>query len=125
MPGKKSFWNKFLSPDSGQSVTDAERDRWLKDDAWAPQPQWQAPQATPDPVSGPSGGVDIVDVAPGSPLDEAGIREGDVVTAVNGRDTPTERSLAEALGRLGPGETARVTLNRQGSELTLTVTSPD
>jgi putative serine protease PepD len=54
---------------------------------------------------------------------KAGIESGDVITSVNGADTPTMAALAEALTAVKPGEQAKVeVLRRDGSRETVTVT---
>ncbi|MFO0337048.1 MAG: DegQ family serine endoprotease, partial [Pseudomonadota bacterium] len=71
------------------------------------------PGETPDPVSasphralegadltdapGPGGGVLVRDLVPGSPAQQSGLREGDVITGVNRRPVANERELRAAL----------------------------
>src|SRR5919197_3591998 len=56
-------------------------------------------------------------VAAGSPADQAGVQQGDVITAANGQPIPGEDDLLVALARSKPGKTLTLTLNRDGSTL--------
>ena len=59
---------------------------------------------------GPSGqpaGVSIAAVTPGGPAAKAGLRPGDVITAVNGTATPDTETLAAVLAGLRPGQQVR------------------
>jgi putative serine protease PepD len=77
-------------------------------------------------VTGPSGqsaGAGIVAVTPGGPAAKAGLRPGDVITAVNGTPTPDSETLAGVLAGLQPGQQAKVSVTRaSGSTATVTVT---
>lgn len=64
-------------------------------------------------------GVRVRGVVPGGAAEAAGVRTGDLLTAVDGR---TVRKLAEATAAIQlkrPGETVRLTLRREGKALTL------
>ncbi|MEE1942503.1 trypsin-like peptidase domain-containing protein [Streptomyces sp. TRM 70361] len=67
-------------------------------------------------------GVAVVEVEDGGAADEAGLREGDVITAVGGTDTPQVTALAQALASREPGDEVEVTYRRGGDERTVTVT---
>ncbi|WP_027285073.1 DegQ family serine endoprotease [Rubritepida flocculans] len=56
-------------------------------------------------------------VQPGSPAARAGLRAGDVVTAVEGRSVATPRDLAAAVAELAPGRSATLRLLRDGAAL--------
>jgi S1-C subfamily serine protease len=58
------------------------------------------------------GGVYVGEVKSGGPADEAGIRSGDIIAAVDGKPTPTPSALAEVLAGLKPGRTVDVELLR-------------
>jgi serine protease Do len=63
-------------------------------------------------------GALVQNVAPGSPADQAGVRQGDVITAANGRTITGEDDLLVALANSKPGQSMTLTLNRNGSTLT-------
>ena len=50
----------------------------------------------------------------GSPAARAGLRQGDLVTALNGEAVATSRALVRGVAVLPPGETVRLTLLRAG-----------
>src|SRR5690606_4894910 len=52
----------------------------------------------------------------------AGIRAGDVITAVDGRDVASPRELARMVGNMNPGTKASVTLWRNGASEDVSVT---
>ena len=57
----------------------------------------------------------------GSAID-AGIRKGDVVTAVNGHQVKTSSELQVAIGTLRPGDQVNITVNRNGTQKIIPVT---
>lgn len=78
-------------------------------------------------------GVLIRDVVPGSPADEAGLQPtrfdeegnldlGDVIVAVEGKTVRKTSDLFEALQPFKPGETIRLTVERNGERVNLEVT---
>jgi serine protease Do len=67
-------------------------------------------------------GAGIVEVVRSGPAARAGMRPGDVVTAVNGRPIDDTRSLLRAIAAIAPGQIARLTLRRQGQDMDLPVT---
>jgi S1-C subfamily serine protease len=72
---------------------------------------------------GTPAGVGVASVEPGGGAAKAGIKPGDIITAVNGKDTPTTQALSEVLANLDPGDKAQVKLLRpDGSTDTVTVT---
>ncbi|GGK64456.1 protease [Sphaerisporangium melleum] len=75
-----------------------------------------------DPEGRPVGvGVALVDA--GSGAAKAGIKAGDVITSVNGKETPTAAALSEVLAGLRPGMRASVgILHPNGRSETVTVT---
>jgi S1-C subfamily serine protease len=74
-------------------------------------------------VMGPSGqpaGVSIAAVTPGGPAAKAGLRPGDVITAVNGTATPDTETLAAGLAGLHPGQQVSVSVTKaDGSTTTM------
>ena len=74
-------------------------------------------------ASGESIGVGVAGVAPGGPADRAGLREGDVITAVNRTPTPDAESLSTVLAGLKPGQQVPVAVTApDGTKRTVTVT---
>ena len=77
-------------------------------------------------VTGPDGqpaGVGIAAVTPGGPAAKAGLRAGDVITAVNGTATPDTEALAAVVAGLRPGKQVPVSVTKaDGSTTTIHVT---
>jgi serine protease Do len=67
------------------------------------------------------GGVVIASVDRNGPAARSGIRAGDVVVAVNGDRIETSRGLIRAVAVVTPGNSARVTVRRQGHEIEIPV----
>ena len=73
--------------------------------------------------SGQPAGVAIVAVTPGGPADKAGLKEGDVIIAINGQPTLSLADLQGVLAGLKPGDTATVTVTHaNGSRSDVKVT---
>jgi S1-C subfamily serine protease len=66
-------------------------------------------------------GALVRDVTPGSPAENAGIRPGDVVTKLDGKDIATSDDLVAAVRGHKPGDSVEVTVNRQGQTRTVKV----
>jgi putative serine protease PepD len=62
-----------------------------------------------------SAGAEVREVVPGSPAASAGLREGDVITAVGGEPVATSGEMAAAVRERRPGEQVDITY-RRGSE---------
>jgi S1-C subfamily serine protease len=77
-------------------------------------------------VTGPDGqpaGVGIAAVTPGGPAAKAGLRPGDVITAINGTPTPDAETLAAVLAGMRPGQQVSVSVTRSdGAVAKVTVT---
>ena len=68
-------------------------------------------------------GVLVGPVTPNGPAAKAGIKEGDLIVAVNGKPTPTAEVLTTILATLKPGQKVKVTVRHQnGDRETLDVT---
>jgi serine protease Do len=86
----------------------------------------QDAQASEEPASrGPTGGgrrgAVIAGVERNSPAARAGLRPGDVVTAINGERIETSRALVRNVAAAQPGQTVRLTVLREGRERELPV----
>lgn len=71
-------------------------------------------------VYSPSGKTGLT-VLSGSPADKAGIRFGDIITAVNGAEINLDNPLSVAIGRLSKGDKAQLTVVRDGKETPVSV----
>lgn len=61
-------------------------------------------------------------VIPGSPADKAGIKENDIILAVNDVVIDDEHSLSSLMGRYLPEDQIKLKIYRQGEEIEMTVT---
>jgi len=71
-------------------------------------------------VSGKTG-VLVASVVPGDPADQAGIQPKDIITEINGEKVTTSRDLTKLAAKMGVGDTAKVTILRNGKSKTLEV----
>jgi serine protease Do len=62
------------------------------------------------------GGVLVAGVERNSPAAKAGMRQGDVVVAINGERVETSRALVRNVAAIEPGQTVRLTVLRNGRE---------
>ncbi len=69
-----------------------------------------------------SSGTNQPAVLPGTPAEAAGLREGDVITQVNGEQVGERASLARRLSRYRPGQQVTVTVIRGSETLQLSIT---
>jgi hypothetical protein len=67
-------------------------------------------------------GVKVEAVVPGSPAEKAGVRTGDVVLKLDGKDVANLRDFSEKLKGMGPGQVVTVTIGRDGTEIEVAVT---
>jgi serine protease Do len=67
-------------------------------------------------------GALVDDAQPNSPAAKAGVKAGDVITAVDGKTLKDSRQLAREIAALGPGSSVKLDLIRDGENKTLTVT---
>ena len=58
-------------------------------------------------------------VVAGSPADQAGIREGDIITKVNDQAIDTDHPLDATLSMYAPGDTVTISLLRDGQTVTV------
>jgi serine protease Do len=66
-------------------------------------------------------GAQIQNVERAGPAARAGLRQGDVVTALNGERIETSRALIRGVAGTPPGQTVRLTLQREGRQRELAV----
>jgi serine protease Do len=67
-------------------------------------------------------GVAVGRVIEGSPAERAGLRKDDVILRFNGEEVTSARKLNRLIGEVAPDHTARLTINRGGSEQEINVT---
>jgi len=67
------------------------------------------------PATGSPQGASVVIVQSGSPADQAGLKAGDVITAVNGSTVTTPAQLSQDVQSHQPGDTVTVTYTRSGT----------
>ncbi len=65
------------------------------------------------------GGSRISEVTPGGPADAAGLRTGDIITSLQGRETSDSTELVVAIRSFAPGETVQLTFLRGGQTRTV------
>lgn len=70
----------------------------------------------------PSSDADSPSVIPGSPAEQAGLKEGDVITQVDNTKIDQNHSLTSIIGRHTVGDKLRLTVLRDGKTLHLNVT---
>jgi serine protease Do len=63
----------------------------------------------------------VQSVEPGQPADKAGIKPGDVVTKVNGKDVTNDQTLSYLVANIAPGTRVPVELYREGQRRTVTL----
>jgi S1-C subfamily serine protease len=67
-------------------------------------------------------GESLPAIAPGSPAEAAGLREGDIVTFIEGQVIDGEHPLDAVLTSYAPGQIIKVTILRDGTEMDLSIT---
>lgn len=66
-------------------------------------------------------GALVGDVTPRGPADKAGIQRGDIITSFNGKKILNSNQLRQTVAQADPGETAKVSLLREGREIPVSV----
>ncbi|HVM35494.1 MAG TPA: trypsin-like peptidase domain-containing protein [Actinomycetota bacterium] len=74
------------------------------------------------PVPDGRAGALVTQVIPGSPADDAGIREGDVITTIDGTFVESMEDLAAVIRSIPPGEEVTLEVERDDATLELTTT---
>lgn len=67
-------------------------------------------------------GLYVSDVMPNGGAAAAGIRKGDIIKRVDGKEVFASPDLQEKIGRMSPGEKVQITLSRAGKEQQVSVT---
>jgi serine protease Do len=67
-------------------------------------------------------GALVAEPQPDSPAAKAGVKAGDVITAVNGEAVEGPRELAKMIGAMSPDSNVKLSIMRDGSEKTLSLT---
>src|SRR5262245_60422003 len=70
-----------------------------------------------------AGGVRVEGVSPGGPAAEAGVRAGDVIVGIDGKNVATNRDLLTVVKALDPGQRVALDLRRDGKAVKATVTA--
>ena len=85
--------------------------------------------AVPNPavqrVYGVNSGVTIANVTPNGPADKAGLKTGDTIVSVNGKDVKSGDELVAEISALKPGTEAKLGYVRSGKTMTAEVTIAD
>jgi len=76
---------------------------------------------TPTSTTAPSDGAEVATVYDGGPAQRAGIRRGDVITAIDGRSIDDPTDVVDAVSKHQPGDEIEVRVERGGKEQTITV----
>jgi serine protease Do len=72
-------------------------------------------------LKGQPTGALVGEVTPKSPSEKAGLRTGDVITAVNGKKVSDARELRLMIGSMAPGTKVQIEVNREGQTKTFDV----
>src|SRR5213596_3610483 len=72
-------------------------------------------------LNGQLTGALVGEVTPKSPAEKAGIKTGDVITAVSGKKVSDARELRLMIGSMAPGTRAQIEVNREGQTKTVDV----
>jgi serine protease Do len=67
-------------------------------------------------------GALVADVTATSPAEKAGLKAGDVVVSIDGREMKDSRALSKAVGQLAPDTTVKVGVLRKGKPMDIEVT---
>jgi putative serine protease PepD len=68
------------------------------------------------------GGAQITSIQAGSPAASAGLQQGDLVTAIDGKPISSTQQFIETVDTFSPGQAIKLTVKRNGSTQTVTLT---
>ena len=83
---------------------------------------WEAVPAEVAAQQGVPEGIAITEVVGSSPADQAGVRPGDILTALNGQAIDEEHPFINQLLRFEPGDSVLVDIYRSGQRVQLQIT---
>ncbi len=69
-------------------------------------------------------GVKVTQIAPGSPAEKAGLKEGDLIESVDGKSVASREELAAAIAAKKPGDAVTLRIDRNGQRHELLATFP-
>jgi serine protease Do len=72
-------------------------------------------------LKGQPTGALVSDVTPKSPSQKAGLKTGDIITAVNGKKITDSRELRLMIGSMAPGTKVQIDVNREGQNKAINV----
>ena len=64
-------------------------------------------------------GALVADIWPGGPAERAGLKQGDVITAVDGKPVIDASTVSYAVGAIRPGDTLKIAIRRGGADQVL------
>ena len=67
------------------------------------------------------GGAQVLGVERGSPAARSGLRQGDVITSLDGARISNNRDLVRGISAIPPGQNVRLSLLREGRVMEITV----
>ncbi|MFL5341334.1 MAG: S1C family serine protease [Gemmataceae bacterium] len=73
-------------------------------------------------LSNENGTIEIHDTFPDSPAAKAGLKSGDVIVKVDGKDAGELMAFVEMVGKKKPGDKVKLTVKRDGKEKEIEVT---
>ena len=73
-------------------------------------------QSLAEAIGVPRGSAQVTGLTDGAPADEAGLQEGDIIVAINGRQLLDFNELRTMIANLRPGEHVSLRINRNGEE---------
>jgi S1-C subfamily serine protease len=86
---------------------------------WLPpmdQPFFESERFVFPPDTDVEQGAVVMRIAEGSPADEAGLQQGDIITAINGEPVESPGDLTNAVAEREPGDKITLTIHRSGEE---------